>query len=116
MDISPDGNYIFTCTLLNVDTFSSVADGRICNEQSVSLRVENSPSKDKIASTFDQITSALMRYVSLSDNDGKDREGDAKSPGKISSTSTSRNNSQRDINRIERSERNEAKFQTKVLY
>ena len=101
MDISPDGNYIFTCTLLNVDSLSSVADGRIYNELSASLRVDISPSREKYSSpftsTFDQITSALMRYVNLADN-----EGEGKSPGK-----TSRNNYQRETNQVEKSDKDE---------
>lgn len=98
MDISPDGNYIFTCTLLNVDTLSSVADGRVYNEQSAALRVDNNSSRDKSSGpftlSFDQITSALMRYVSLTDNDGEGKS----SPSR---TNPTKNNNQRDSNQVE---------------
>lgn len=109
MDISPDGNYIFTCTLLNVDSLSSVADGRIDNEQSTTLRGDNhsnnnnnnnnhhhNSTRDKPSgpfSAFDHFTSALMKIVSL-DNDSEE-----KSPEKNNYTQI---NNQKDINRTEK--------------
>jgi hypothetical protein len=60
MDISPDGKYLFTCALLKVIPANSVADGRVYNGDATS-------DKNALSSTFDQITSVFMRYVSISD-------------------------------------------------
>jgi hypothetical protein len=66
MDISPDGQYLFTCALLKVISANSVADGRVYNGDVTS-------DKNSLSSTFDQITSVFMRYVSISDpQDGSD--------------------------------------------
>jgi hypothetical protein len=74
MDITPDGQYLFTCAILNVDALNSVADGRVYNEET-NRRDQSSTlaTTDKLSipfsSTLDQLTSAFMRYVHLSDEE-----------------------------------------------
>lgn len=74
MDISPDGQYLFTCALLNVDSLNSVADTRVYNEDS-RLCVGDSRDKNSLpfSSALDHITSAFMKYVNMADTDSHEQ-------------------------------------------